>query len=448
VSVGVATATGNQSDRTVFGEYNGLRKNGGNLMLDIDYARRDEKTGTWTIIRGRDLGLDTPELDFTIDRQGDWRVSADYEEIVKHDIRTINTGLAGAGTITPTVNLLSAPGAGQDLNLELKRKRLGLSVDKWVTPSIQVQISFKNEDKDGARLWGRGFACTSAAAPGCAGGSATSTGWAVLMLPEPVDSRTDQLEAKLNYSAGRLFVSGGYYGSFYTDHNGTMTPSVPGTLSNYAGGAYPLTAGLQGILSLPMALWPDNQAHQLYLDGTYALTQRLRSTFNLSYTHATQDQSFSSMGLTGAPAGVSSLGAVVDTTRVQFGLTARPTSKLSLVANLHYEDRADKTPVEYYNVEGAAPTAWTNSPLNNTKLSGKLEGTVQLPSSFRGTLGVDYQSIDRGLPVITDTLGGLTAVREKTEETSYRAELRRAFSDDFSGSIGAVHSQRTGSDWY
>ncbi|HUJ87155.1 MAG TPA: MtrB/PioB family decaheme-associated outer membrane protein [Burkholderiales bacterium] len=448
VSVGVAAASGNQSDRTVFGEYNGLRKNDSNLLLDIDYAKRDDKTGTWTIVRGRDLGLDTPELNFTMERQGDWRFSADYEEIVKHDIRTINTGLVGAGTTTPVVNLLSAPGTGQDVNLELKRQRIGLNVDKWVSPSLQVQVSFKNEDKTGAVQWGRGFACTSAAAPGCVGGSATTTGWALLMLPQPVDSRTDQIEAKLNYSAGKLFVSGGYYGSFYTDNNGTLTPTVPGTLKNYTGGAYPLTAGLQGILSLPMALWPDNQAHQLYLDGTYALTQKVRSTFNLSYTRGTQDQSFSSMGLTGAPAGVNSLGAVVDTTRAQFGLTAKPMQKLSLLADVRYEDRADKTPVEYYNIEGAAPTAWTNNPLNNRKLTGKLEGTYQLPANLLGTLGVDYQSIDRGLPVVTDTLGGITALREKTEETTYRAQLRRTFSDTFAGSIGAVHASRTGSDWY
>lgn len=448
VSVGVAAASGDQSDRTVFGQYNGLRKNDANLLLDIDYAKRDEKTGTWTIVRGRDLGLDTPELNFTMDRQGDWKVSADYEEIVKHDIRTINTGMVGAGTTTPTVSLLSAPGTGQDLNLELKRQRLGLNVDKWISPSLQVQVSFKNEDKDGARLFGRGFACTSAAAPGCVGGSATTTGWALLMLPEPVNSRTDQLEAKLNYSAGKLFVSGGYYGSFYTDNNGNLTPTVPGTLRNYTGGAYPLTAGLQSILSLPMALWPDNQAHQLYLDGTYALTRTVRSTFNLSYTRATQDQSFSAMGLTGAPAGVNSLGAVVDTTRAQFGLTAKPLPKLSLVANLRYEDRKDKTPVEYYNVEGAATTAWTNSPSSDTRLVGKLQGTYQLPANLLGTLGVDYESIDRGLPLITDTLGGLTAVRQKTEETSYRAQLRRTFSDSFAGSIGVVHSSRTGGDWY
>ncbi len=448
-SVGAAVSSGDSKDRSLFGEYNGLRKDDANLLLDFDYVKRDDKTGTWTVIRGRDLGLDTPELDFTLNRQGNWKFSADYEEIVKHDPRTINTGMAGAGTTTPTISLLATPGSGQDVNLELKRQRLGLNVDKWITPSLQVQVSFKNEDKTGAVLWGKGFACTSSAAPGCAGGSATTTGFALLLLPQPVDSRTDQIEAKLNYHTEKLFLSGGYYGSFYTDNNGTLTPSVPGTLNNGLGVAHPLSAGLQGILNLPMALWPDNQAHQFYVDGTYAITPKVRSTFNLSYQHATQDQSFSAMGLTGAPAGVSNFGGVMDTTLAQLGLTANPMQKLSLVANLRYEDRADKSPIEYYNIEGSSIAgAWTNDHYSYRKVAGKLEGTYQFPANFRGTLGVDYESIDRDLPLDTTEVAGLSGLRQQTDETSYRAELRRTFSDKFAGSIGLVHSSRTGSDWY
>lgn len=457
VSAGVSAASGDQSDRSIFGEFNGLRKNDTNLLLDIDYAKRDEKTGTWTIVRGRDLGLDTPELNFTMNRQGDWKFSADYEDIVKHSIRTINTGMLGVGTTTPTISVLATPGTGQDVNLELKRHRLGLNFDKWINPSLQLQVSFKNEDKDGARLWAKGFTCGSIYGGGTWNGTActaapTPSGqYAFLMVPEPVDSRTDQLEAKVNYSSGPLFVSAGYYGSFYKDHNGTVTPG--GTMAaNYYLLYSPTTptaidSGLAAVLGQPMALWPDNQAHELYVDGTYAFTQRVRSTFNLSYTRATQDESFASMGLTGAPAGVTSLGAVVDTTRAQFGVTAQPIRKLSVVADLRYEDRADKTPVEYYNYE-PGKTPWTNSPISHRRLTGKLEGTYRLAMNLRGTLGADYESINRDLPVVTDELGGVTAVREKTQETSLRAGLRRTFSESFAGSINLVHSSRTGGDWY
>lgn len=450
VSVGASAASGDSRDRAIFGQYNGRRDHDLNLLLDFDYVRRDDRTGTWTIVRGRDLGLDTPELAFTLNRQGEWKIAASYDEIVKHDIRTINTGISGAGTTTPKISLLGTPGTGQDENLELKRQRLGLNVDKWLTPSLQMQVSFKNEDKSGAVQWGRGFACTSGAAPGCLGGSATRTGFALLLLPQPVDSRTDQVEAKLNFHTKNLFLSGGYYGSFYVNNNGTLTPGVPGTLNNGLGVAHPLSNGLQGILNLPMALWPDNQAHQFYLDGTYAFTPKVRSSFHLAYTHATQDESFGAMGLAGAPAGVGSLNGERNTTLGQLGLTARPLQKLSVLANLRYEDRSDKTPLEYYNIEGTVPAgAWTNDRSSYRKVGGKLEGTYELLSNLRGTLGIDYESINRDLPMDTAEVGGITALRQKTDETSYRAQLRRTFSDQFAGSVSLVHASRTGSsDWY
>ncbi|HSN42006.1 MAG TPA: MtrB/PioB family outer membrane beta-barrel protein, partial [Burkholderiales bacterium] len=339
VSVGVGAASGGEKDRALFGQYNGLRKDSVNLLLDLDYVKRNDATGTWTTVRGRNLGLDNRELGFSMQKQGDWKFSADYNEITRHDPRTINTGMLNAGTTTPTVNLLSAPGTGSELNLELRRKGLGFGVEKWLTPSLQLEVNFKNEDKDGARLFGKGFACTSSAAPGCAAGSATATGTARLFVPEPIDSSTKQVDAKLNYSGEKLMLSGGYYGSFYNNMNGTLTPTVPGTLNNPLGTPLPLSTGLQSILQLPMALPPDNQAHQLYLSGSYAFTPKTRSTFKLAYTHATQDDNFLGSGLTGAPAGRTSLDGVLDTTLAQFGLTARPMPKLFLLANLRYEDK-------------------------------------------------------------------------------------------------------------
>lgn len=470
VSVGAAVANGDSYSRSLFGQYNGLREHDSNLLLDFDYVKRDSATGTWTIVHGRDLGLDTPELGFTYDRQGDWKLGLNYEQIDFHDPYTINTGMQGAGSTTPSIVVLSAPGTGQDVNLELKRKRLGVNVDKWITSALQLQVNFKDEDKTGAVEWGRGFACGSIYPTGTWNGAGNACSgaaghqWALLMLPQPVDSRTDQIEAKLNYHTSKLFLTGGYYGTFYRDNVGNLTPNMSGVTNYYniAGNPTALDPGFAATLGSPMALWPDNQAHQFYLDGTYAFTQRLRSTFNLSYEHATQDDSFSSMGLIGAPPGVNSLNAVVDTTRAQFGLTAQPIPKLSLVADLRYENRDDKTPVQCYSAEpantpenncpGVAASAteslWTNSPISNHKIIGKLEGTYQLPAHLRGTLGIDYKSVNRDLPVSTYNVIGLTALREKTEETTYRGELRRTFSDTFAGSIGVAHSRRTGSDWY
>jgi hypothetical protein len=43
--------------------------------------------------------------------------------------------------------------------------------------------------------------------------------------------------------------------------------------------------------------------------------------------------------------------------------------------------------------------------------------------------------------------GGVTAERQKTDETTWRGELRRQMSEDFSGAVVLEQSRRTGSNW-
>ena len=476
IGVGAAAVSGDPKDRAIWGQYNGMREQDGYFLLDLDFIKRDAATGAWTNIMGRNLGLDTRELGFATGRQGDWKVGLDYSELVHREIRTINTGEVGAGTTTPQVNRLQngagfgTPGTGSDLNLEMKRQKVGVDLDKWINPALQVQFNFKNEDKDGARFWGRGYECpgnltsTPPSPPyvcGLTQSSSTLTvpgsqKWATLMLPEPVNSNTKQIEAKINYLGKQLALTGGYYGSFFTNYNGNLQATVPNQLNNSfnSTGLYatltPAVAGgmsLQNVLQTPMALPPDNQAHQLYVTGNYAFTPTTRSNFKLAYTHATQDEDFGGAGLSGAPAGVTNLGGKVDTTLAQFGMTARPLPKLSLLGNIRYEDRNDKTPIQFYNIENTK--LWTNSPDSRRKLDAKVEGSYLLPGNTRGTLGIDYNSIDRELPSATTVVvAGLSGLREKNTEWGYRAELRRAVSDTVTGAISYGQSRREGTDWY
>ena len=306
VSVGVGLVSGDSKTRSLFGQYNGLRKDDAYLLLDLDFIRRDDATGTWTIFEGRDVGLDTREVRFLQQRQGDWKYYGEYSGLVRYYPRTINTSLQGAGTTTPIVSLLPVPGTGSDLDLKTERKAVSLGGEKWITPNLMFEATFKNEDKDGARIFGRGFTCPSGAAPPpiCTALAAGANQWALLLLPEPIDSTTRQFEAKLNYIGDKFAVTAGYYGSFYNNHNGSLNPAIVGNLNNPLGhpmgadGSVPLTAGLRNILQLPMALPPDNQAHQFYVSGNYAFTPTTRANFKLAYTHATQKDDFASNGFT------------------------------------------------------------------------------------------------------------------------------------------------------
>lgn len=458
VSGGVGSVSGSSRDRAQFGQYNGMRAEEVYGLFDINLIQRDDAAGTWTTLEGRDLGLDNRELRFGRQRQGDWKYSAEVNELTRRSPYTINTGLQGAGTTTPTVVLLAAPGAGQDVDLKLRRRSVGGNVEKWITPNLQFEATFKHEDKDGARLFGKGFACsTSWVADGVC--TSSTNHWALLMLPEPINATTRQIEARLNFAVDRLTLSGGYYGSFYSNASGSLTPTVPASLNDPTGSPRVIDTGLQATLGLPMALPPDNQAHQFYVSGTYAFTPKTRATFKLGYTHATQRDDFASNGLTGAPAGISNLDGALDTTTAQLGLTARPAPKLSLNANLRYEDRRDKTPQALYSVEGT--DAFANSKYSLKKVAAKVEGTYQLPGQVRATLGLDYEGLDRGEftspgcavidptsgECLGDSVAGLSGLRAKTAETGHRVELRRVMSETFSGAISYANSRRNGSSW-
>lgn len=469
ISIGVGGVSGDQRDRALFGQYNGMRDNKVFLQADVDINKRDDATGILTTLKGRNLGLDNRDISFSHEKQGDWKYVLDYSELVRHDPRTVNTGMLGAGTTTPTVVRLATPGSGADLNFQMKRVGLGLSGEKWINPNLQLEINFKNEDKNGERLFGKGYACAAYVCSTTQ--NATNQSWALLMVPEPVNSTTRQLEAKLNFSRDKLTFSTGYYGSFYTNDNGSLSSTVPNRLNNPLGAASTLNSAvsasviaggrtsLQNVLQLPMALQPDNQAHQFYVSGNYRFTPTTQGTFKYAYTHATQNESFASMGLASAPIGVASLDGVVDTTLVQLGVTARPMPKLSLLANLRYENKDDKTPDALYNVEAGTSTPatvppyvngyWNNSHVTSTRVVGKLEASYQLPASLRGTVGLDYSSLERGVPtsIADEKVAGLGALRAKNQESGYHLELRRSMSETLTGAVGYSNSKRTGSDW-
>jgi MtrB/PioB family decaheme-associated outer membrane protein len=446
VSVGVGAIDGDRADRALYDQYNGLRP-GASVFgrFDADYFHHDEG-GTSVQFEAIDLLSNNRELGLRWRRQGDWKFSADYGELTRRDPFSVNSGLAGAGSTNPTVvPLLNGPGSGAEFDLKTKRTALGVAFSKVLSRDWQFDGSLKTEDKEGSRLFGVGMACPSVIAPGCGVTTGVQAGSAVLLLPEPINSNHTQAEGRVSYDSGPLRLSAGYYGSFYRNSNGSLNPVVPGSLYNPVGTLFPLAPGLQSILGQAVALPPDNQAHHLDLAGTYGFTRTTLLNFKLAYSQASQTAGFAGMGLTGAPAGRTDLGGKLSTTLAQVGLTARPLPKLSLSGNVRYEHRSDTTPIALYNIEGTS--TYTNRQLPLTRVSGKVQGSYEFTSDWRGTLGADVLSIDRGEFTATSAIAGITALRQKTDDTGVRAELRRRMSEDLSGAISLESRRRNGSNW-
>jgi MtrB/PioB family decaheme-associated outer membrane protein len=394
VELGVGFVSG---DNTRFGQYNGMTKERLYLLLDGQYVRRDDATGTWLGITGRNLGLENRELRLEQSRQGDWGYFVDFSQTPRYSPYTPVTGLTGYDTTNPTVNGQAPNG----LELKTERKALGVGVDKWVDSRWDVRFTAKQEEKTGRRLYGR---------------SGTD------FLVDPINYRTQLYEASVGYRGEQAQFTGGYYGTNFVNYNSYL---------NINGGT--------GTSYNPIALPPANESHQVYFGGGYNFSQTTRGTYKLGYQHQTQSADFIDVG----PAGRTNLGGVIDTAFGQVGLSARPMPGLSLLADLKRENRDDKTPiVDYFPISTTSTATGLNEPRSIHSTYGKLEGTYQLPAQFRVTAGFDYEGKKRNTSDVY-----IVSYREKTEERTLRVELRRSISETLNGSIGYAHSRRTGSDW-
>jgi MtrB/PioB family decaheme-associated outer membrane protein len=389
-----------------FGQYNGIDDSGFYGLLDFSLAKRNDETGTWIGAWGRNVGLDNRQLRFEHNRQGNWGYFIEYSRIPRYEPYTAVTAVSGIGSPFLTVPDGTIPGVPVDL--KTKRDAFGLGFDKFLFGNWEFQVRFRNEEKDGSRIFARG------------------SGADFEFTPEPINYTTRQLEAKVNYSGSQLQVSGGYYGTMFNNHY---------TGLNIAGGAPGLAT------FTPIALPPDNHSHQLFLTGSYAFTPTTHGNFKVAYAKAIQDDSFVA---TQAPllAGVgNNLQGRVDTTLLQAGITSRPLPKLTLMADLRQEDRDDKTPLVAYGTAGSTTTG-VNDVRSIKTTTGKAEASYALPYSFRLTGGLGYEEKKRNTAPIR-----IVSHRDETEETSYRVELRRMMSETVTGAISYIHSDRDGSAW-
>jgi len=412
-SVGLGYA---DNDGRRFGEYNGVNKDGVYGLFDFNLVKRDDGTGTWLGLSGRNVGLDNRQLRFEHSRQGNWGYFIEFSQIPRYEPLSITTAVGGIGT--PSLTIPAAPTAGSAFDLKTRRDVLGLGFEKFISGNWDLQVRFKNEEKDGSRVFARG---TTGAGPAGSFGQFEFT-------PEPINSTTRQLDVKVNYAGADFQVTGGYYGTMYNNR--------------YSGINF--TGGLAGLSTFtPMALPPDNQSHQLSFAGNYGFSETTRGNFKVAYARATQEDAF----VTGASVPLSpgigtNLQGRVDTTLVQAGITSRPMPKLTLLADVRYEDRNDKTPVLFYLTPAASTTDGANEPRSIRTTTGKLEASYALPNAFRLTGGIGYEEKHRNTSPVR-----IVSYRDTTDEMSYRVELRRMMSDTLTGALSYVHSDRDGSPW-
>ena len=438
-------------DSWKFGEFNGLGDKGAYLIGNIDLSSRNRDTARFWGLRGRNLGLSSRNLQFDICTQGRWRFFAEYDQIEKRGNdtgRTIFNG-AGSGTLslpagfagiasTDTTEALRAAKVNpflQKLDLKQERKNYIAGFAAELAHGWDAHVKFRHERKDGIRLQGGVF--------GNSGGNPRSA-----LIPEPVDYETNELEAAVEYATQKWQMRAFYHLSLFSNDNLSVTWPNPYTRSGTLTGATGWTAVNSGFPTGigQLALPPDNQAHQLGVNGGYNFSPATRLGYTVALGRMTQDESFLPYAVTpgiviNTPLPRSSLGGKVNTTLASLNVTSRVLPVLTLRGSYTYDERDDKTPQAQYFYIGAdtqspqsgvaTNRARTNLPLSEKRHLLKVDADYRAFAGIKLNAGYDYDEVRR-----------TNEEAAKTKEHTVRVGARRSLSETVTGAVSYAHSRR------
>ncbi len=406
----------------LYRQYDGVNNAGINANADLDYVRR--KDAEWFRINARNLGLRTQEMGLSYEKQGDWSISLDYNQIPRYSPYQVSTAVSGVGSnriVQPNIaNTAAAANNANlyDVTLKTEREITTLAASKFLMPGLKLGFTVKNEDKSGTRLSGVRGVTGSGATP-------ANIYSAFLFAPEPINQNHKQLEATVEYTTEKYQLIAGYYGSFLGAKQNALSV-VPGTN----------TALVAANLS-PIALAPDNSVQQFYVTGAYNFSKDTRANLKVAWSEGRQDDAF----LVGQPtlAGIGgNLNAKVQNTEVYSAITSRLTRDLKLLASWRYEDRQDKTPVRIFgtSTSNGVTTNYYNNPESHTANWGKLEANYRLGAGFNLTGGFDYTN-----------KSSKEWERHDVSELTSRIAVSRSMGEFLNGTLSFAHAERKGSEW-
>ena len=380
------------------GEYNGLENKGAYLVGNVDLrggsAYDSGKRLRWGI-KGVDLGLETRRLAGEISEQGKFRVSFGYDALLRNRSDSYQTPYDGAGTTVlslpaawrvptvagssgtntavnntsargltptigdapyvstttnPTMGSLLTPTAAQTalvdaaaaadvplfhhVDLSTKRRKYDAGVGYSLTSAWDVSANVTTEHKDGLKPLGTVSRNT---------GSDISA-----IIPDVIAFDTNQINVALNRKGQKSFVTGTYYGSFFSNNVSFMS------WQNWATG--PAGTGTVNTISSP----PANDFNQVSATGGYTFSRKAKLVASGSYARNTQNAAFLTNPTTPIVP-VTSLNGLVLTTDFTAKFTANPSRKLALAASYKFDDRDNRTPIHIYQYADAEETPAVNA---------------------------------------------------------------------------------------
>lgn len=425
-----ANATGNLPGRT-------------HLIASFDlhggatYASPDG--GRWRLSADH-LGLEGRELRGNYYLPGQYGLAFDIDRVEHAAAEGYRTPFLGAGSDTlvlpdglarasgnPVSGAVALEAAMHRVEIGTTRRRAGFSGHVRLAPDWVFRTDLREDRQTGLRATGATL-----------GTGGNSIG---IILPEPVDTVTRAIEASLGYQQTGRHLQLGYRGSFFMNEIDGYRFQSPFAIANT-------------VLDNRMGSAPDNQAHQLNLNGGYTFSRSARLTGSASYGRLTQNDPFLAYSTaSGSPAlPRDSLDGEVVTRQAQIRLVSRPARHVRLNAGYKLDSRDNRTAIDTYLLPGvssaglgeagAANYSASNTPFSREIRQGQIEAGYAPRSGSDLMLSLQRESIRR------DCHGETECVEvPETEEDRWRLDWRQEIVPGVAGRIGLGTGRRRGDEY-
>lgn len=321
-------------DSARFGDYTGLDEDGIYVNADADVTYR-AGDGYAVSLDVRNLGLDSRSVELGVGRQGSWGVDLSWDELPKRLDDTVSTVYEGLGSSRLTLpndwvrgnftsDMTALDASLRDFDLGWDRKAIGMGLEFIQSERLRYEADWTRETKQGRGLTWGSFIGTGAE------------------LAKPLDYETNEVDAGLVYTGDAWNIRVGYYGSFFSNKDNTLTWDNPFNGSDRG----------------RMAMAPDNSYHQARLSGAYRFST-WDTTLSASYAQGRMEQSDAltqytiNPAIAAQPLPFQEFDGEVDTTAANLRLSARPMDRLRVSAEYRYHERDNQSPqVEWSAVQG------------------------------------------------------------------------------------------------
>lgn len=384
-----AGATNVSDDAARFGNYTGYDEKG--TYADVEGQGRYVKEGyrlDWYI---EDLGLDSRVVEFGTGKQGVFDLQIGYRDLPFRRFDTTSTVFNP--TSGDTLNLSSGwvPASTTDqmtqLSASLQSRAVGTDrqiVDigaNW-TPldDFRLFADFRRQTRDGIDI--------------SSAGSYTQAAF----LPRWIDYETDQVDAGVQYRSGALSLTLGYYGSFFTNQNASLTWETP-------------FLTVPGATTLRTAREPDNDFSQISFSGKYRMTAGDTVVAFLAAS-GRGEQNADFLPYTINPTVVSaalprtSLNAEVDTLNYALTVTSHPFDKARIKFAYRYDERDNKTPISSWDrvivdVINSGEIE-QNTPYSYDRAHMTFSGEYRLSKALRVSAGYERKEMNRDFQEVAE----------------------------------------------